>query len=258
MLAYQDDNSIKANHFRYVIFPECTMPSHFHTCFEMIYAMKGDTVFQLDDESMCLKEGEMSLFMPNQIHSFTVPTDALLWVCVFSGNLVETFCSETENRRYLHPVFRPSQALVDFLPEEPDVKFESPYLLQAFLYRLCHEFYQQELPFVTVPNMDSDSIHKIMSYITLHYNEDISLDTLAKTFGLNRNYISGLISRTTRQNFRAYLNGYRLEKAKELLRNTDLSVTEIAYECGFNNIRTFNRTFMGSEKVTPMEYRRSR
>ena len=53
-------------------------------------------------------------------------------------------------------------------------------------------------------DMDSDSVHKIMSYITQHYKEDITLDALAKTFGLHKNYISGLISNITRQNFRAY------------------------------------------------------
>lgn len=47
------------------------------------------------------------------------------------------------------------------------------------------------------------------------------LSMLARKFGLNKSYISNLIGKTTLQNFRAYLNGYRLKKAKELLKNTE-------------------------------------
>ena len=78
---------------------------------------------------------------------------------------------------------------------------------------------------------------------------------LAREFGLNKNYISDLIGEVTHQNFRTYLNGYRIEKAKELLADSDLTVTDICYECGYSSIRTFNRVFWSMVHMTPREYR---
>lgn len=257
MIMYQNDNSIKVNYFYYDIFQDLVWVSHFHKCFEMMYAMEGDAWFYLNGEKIYLKEGEMCLIMPNQIHSFEISRNGRLWVCVFSGDLVETFYKETKNRKYSCPVFRPSETLVNFLPKERNVEFESKYLMQAFLYRLCHEFYQQDFSWVSGQNTDDNSVHQIMSYISQHYSQDISLSMLARKFGLNKSYISNLIGKTTHQNFRAYLNGYRLEKAKELLRNTEKSITDICFECGYNNIRTFNRVFVEVINMTPKEYRLS-
>jgi len=255
MLMYQDYNSVKANHFRHAFFQDNVMPNHFHTSFEVMYAIKGEIPFQLDGENFLLKEGELCLFMPNQLHSFTVSEEAFLWVCVFSGDLVETFNKNMKNRRYSCPVFTPSQMLKGSLPILSETQSENPYLLQSLLYRICYEFDSQKLSFITVPDTDNSSLHKIMCYLTMHYNEDITLNTLSKEFGLHKNYISSLLKQITHQNFRAYLNSYRLENAKELLRNSKLSVTAIAYECGYNDIRTFNRAFLKHQNCTPTEYR---
>ena len=90
------------------------------------------------------------------------------------------------------------------------------------------------------------------------YNQDMLLSMLARKFGLNKSYISNLIGKTTLQNFRAYLNGYRLKKAKELLKNTEKNteknITDICFECGYNNICTFNRVFVEAVNMTPKEY----
>lgn len=255
MLMYQDSNSIKVNHFEYDIFQNMVWISHFHKCFEMMYAMEGDSWIGLDGDRFCLKEGEMCLSMPNQIHSFEVSKNARLWVCVFSEDLVESFYKETKNKIYAHPVFKPSDTLVNFLPTTLNVKFDSLFMLQTFLYRLCHEFYTQGFSWTSGREQDDNTVHQIMSYISQYYSQDISLSALSKEFGLNKNYISGLINSITHQNFRAYLNGYRLEKAKELLENTEKSITDICFECGYNNIRTFNRTFSEKMKMTPKMYR---
>jgi len=255
MLLYQIGNSVKGNHFHYEIFQNDVWISHFHQCFEMMYAMEGDTWFCLDGEKICLHQGEMCLFMPNQIHSFEVSEKARLWVCVFSEDLVDTFSKETKNKKYIQPVFTPSEILVNFLPQKPNVKFESRFLLQSFLYQLCHEFYQQGFEWIAVKNSDNTAVHQIMSYIAHHYNQNISLSVLAEKYGLNKSYISGLIGQVTRQNFRTYVNGYRLERAKELLKHTEKSVTDICFECGYNNIRTFNRAFAEQMNMSPREFR---
>ena len=255
MLTYQNENSCRTNYFLYHIFDKEPMFSHFHGCFELLWAMKGSSRLTLDKDVLQLEEGQMCLVMPNQIHSFVAEDDSLLWVCVFSPDLVERFCREIENKAYPHPVFHPSAMLLSLLPREIGLRFADPFLLRACLHLVCHEFYQQVSSVPAAHNADTHTAHQILSYISQHYHQDITLEGLAKEFGLNRHYISTLIGSMTRQHFRAYLNGYRLERAKQLLEQTDLPITDIAYECGFNSLRTFNRVFSDQEGMSPRAYK---
>lgn len=255
MLWYQQDNSSRINHFRHLLFTDVDMLSHFHGCFEIVYALQGDTGVVLEGESFCLREGEMCLFLPNQVHSFRVKKDNLAWVCVFSEDLVERFRQETEGKAYVRPIFTPPAEMLSMLPVEDEKQFPDAFALRAFLYLGCHAFYQQAGASETVKKADADAAHAILTYIAQHYSEEITLGRLAREFGMNRQYISSVVRDTTRQNFRAYLNGYRLEKAKGMLAGGDTPVSVIACECGFGSIRTFNRAFSQSEGVSPTRYR---
>lgn len=255
MLLYQNSNSSRMNHFVYLIFENELYPSHFHGSFELLWAMKGSSRFTVDRNALILEEGQMCLILPNQIHSFTVEVKNRLWVCVFSPDLVDHFRQETENKAYPHPIFTPSKTLLDMLPKENDLCFQDPFLLRACLHLVCHEFYQQASPISAARNADPHTAHQILSYISGHYSQNLTLEHLAKEFGLNKQYLSSLIGGMTHQNFRTYLNGYRLEKSKQLLKTTADPITAIAFECGFNNLRTFNRVFLKSEGVSPSAYR---
>jgi len=255
LLTYQNENPRRTNYFLYHIFDNEPMFTHFHGCFELMWAMKGSSRLTLDKDALQLEEGQMCLVTPNQIHSFVTEGDSLLWVCVFSPDLVERFCLEIEGKAFPRPIFQPSPMLLSMLPREIGLEFADPFLLRACLHLMCHDFYQQVPSVPAVPNADAHTAHRILSYISQHYHQDITLEGLAKEFGLNKHYISTLIGSMTRQNFRVYLNGYRLERAKQLLEQTDLPITDISYECGFNSLRTFNRVFFAQERMSPRAYK---
>lgn len=257
MILYQEGNSSQKNYYHNLIFEEAGYLSHFHDCFEAMYAMNGQTCFTVDQEDCCLNEGKMCLIMPNQIHSFMPKPGARVWVCVFSPDQADLFRSEIKNRRYPSPIFTPSDTLISLMPDISDARFADLYIQRAFLNLLCHEFHQS-VPFIAASQSqtaDSNAAHRILTYISEHYSQDVTLDILSRKFGLNRNYISSLINSMTHMNLRTYLNGYRLEQARYMLTHTAKPVTEIAYECGFSSIRTFNRVFTASECCSPRAYR---
>ena len=100
-----------------------------------------------------------------------------------------------------------------------------------------------------------DVIEKIRIYINRNYQKNLAQDFLASLFYINRSYMSTLFKERTGQKFVDYLNQIRVEKSKELLKNTDKKMYQIAKAVGYDNVKYFFRVFKKYEKITPEEYR---
>ena len=100
-------------------------------------------------------------------------------------------------------------------------------------------------------------IDEIQSFIRQHYNENITLNMLAEQFFLHPNYLSRLFKEKTGDNFVDYLTEIRIDKAKDLLKNTDNKIIEICYIVGYNNSRYFNKVFKQHTGMTPSKYRQT-
>lgn len=83
---------------------------------------------------------------------------------------------------------------------------------------------------------------------------DITLSSVADALHISRYYASHLFSELE-VGFNEYINSLRITGACERLKNTKLSISEIAYEVGFGSIRTFNRAFLKVSGMTPRQYR---
>ena len=130
---------------------------------------------------------------------------------------------------------------------EPAVRGYAQVLLARMLPRM-------EL--VDPPAEHSDTAYRIMRYLSRHFAEPLTLTELAKALSVSPSHLSHTFSRRLHTSFRAYVNALRADHACTLLRSTDFSVTRIAYECGFETQRTFNRAFLEQCGETPSEYRR--
>lgn len=99
------------------------------------------------------------------------------------------------------------------------------------------------------------------SYITevLHYLEEncayCTLSQTAEHFSFHPNYLSRVVKKATGKGFKEVVDGNRLSKAAFLLKNTELSVSDIADQCGWSNIRQFYRKFQQEYGCTPKVYR---
>lgn len=99
-------------------------------------------------------------------------------------------------------------------------------------------------------------IAMFMKIIHNQYADDLSLDYLSAKLNLSSAYLSVYIKEKTGLNFSDHLLGIRMNKAKELLACTDLTVNEISQRVGYLNITSFNRTFKKAAGMTPGAYRR--
>ncbi|MBQ8662602.1 MAG: response regulator [Eubacterium sp.] len=108
----------------------------------------------------------------------------------------------------------------------------------------------------TEKSKDTVLIETVKKYIQNHYADDLSVKELADLACVSINYFSAMFKRETGQNYKAYLTGIRMEKALELLLNTDLKTYEIGEAVGYNNVRRFVDAFKQLYGMSPMDYRK--
>lgn len=107
-----------------------------------------------------------------------------------------------------------------------------------------------------IENQNTKPVRIAVKYIEEHYQETIKMEDIASLIGLNPSYFSNVFKKTTRSNFTDYLINFRMEKAKELLRISSLSIQEIAQETGYTDTRYFSKLFKKAVGIKPTEYRR--
>jgi len=100
-------------------------------------------------------------------------------------------------------------------------------------------------------------IEKIKHYIQEHYAEDIGRNEIAGVFFLTPEYLAKLYKKKTGKNLKDYINEYRIEKAKELLKAGEKNVSDIAESVGFDNFSYFSTLFKKLTGVSPKEYKNS-
>ena len=99
-------------------------------------------------------------------------------------------------------------------------------------------------------------IHGITRYLQEHLAEEVSLSVLAEEFHLSAQYISQLFKNEIGVGFLTYLTNIRMERAKQLLLSTSLSIAEVSEQSGYGDYRVFTKVFKKSEGITPSQYRR--
>jgi YesN/AraC family two-component response regulator len=102
------------------------------------------------------------------------------------------------------------------------------------------------------------AVWKARKYIEEHSREELSLKKVAKAVNMNANYLSENFRRVTGMNFVEYVARARFKTACDLLRNPQLSISEIAFAVGFQSLSQFNRVFKKLSGKSPTQYRTSK
>ena len=103
---------------------------------------------------------------------------------------------------------------------------------------------------------DSKPIREAKQYIKDHYKEPISLEIVSDYVGFNATYFSSLFKKETNTTFSEYLTSVRMERAKELLKESNLNVATICEEVGYNDTKHFSKGFAKYTNLKPNEYRK--
>lgn len=272
---YTDETNVHISNVRNMNFF-----AHWHSDIEILYVLDGTIGVGINGEYKVLQEGNISICGRNDIHYYNsdgMTSSAImvilkpdLEVAIKSGDtaiepcsiLIDKNCYDASNVKMENKATI-KQLFLDMLDEsnKEDAlyqKFIEHRIRELFLtlYRYLPSYYESSKQKIkrTTP-ISIKPVQKAIKYIEQYYNSDITLDIVSKEANLSSYYFSRLFKETTGTNFITYLNHHRIRKAHRLVENTDKSITEIAYECGFKSIRTFNRTFKSFEGVTPHSLR---
>ena len=104
---------------------------------------------------------------------------------------------------------------------------------------------------------NSDIITKVLTYINVNYNKQLTLDELSEKVGYSKSRFSHIFLDIVGMSPIKYMNDIRLKNSCELLHSTNLTIAEIAQSCGFNDPLYFSRIFKKKYKISPKQYRLS-
>ncbi len=249
--------SVDENHPRY------TMMHHWHPEAEFLVLRKGTFTLILDGQTVCLKEGQFALIPSGTVHS-GMPQDAWYECVVFDGlSLTDMLHGSTQKKVDLLL----SQIRVGDCPnylweltealQKKEVGYQTKALASLFLllneWLLCPQGEEREEPQRKKANLIP--FEKTLLFIREHYSEPITLKALAEAAGLSEKYFGEYFRNITGKTPILFLNEYRTERAAELLKRREKSITEISMECGFNDLSYFIKTFRKHYGCTPNGYR---
>lgn len=259
-----------ADVFRFVSFqPFETFGPHQHLRIEINYVKKGNCILHLENESISFSENEMMIICSNVEHTFEAGSEGTTLMQleflpeIFSrfnphaqdemGELTPVTIFSEENRliKIVNNVriMRAVQRIVN------EMNLKSKYYqylvvmyyaeLLILIYRYMDESY---LPICT-----NESLKKAISYIRMNYQNEISISNVASHTGIGERYLRKLFSQHLNLSPLDYLNQIRINKAIELLKNTEMSIKEICFICGFKSPQYFSRVFKQQMGITPRE-----
>lgn len=125
--------------------------------------------------------------------------------------------------------------------------------LDVSLAEVLHHFVDYAFDFSEIKH--SDVIYRIMEYIKSNYSKKITLEEIAAQVYLSGPHISAMFRKETGQTISEYIQYVRIEKSKILLRQTALSLADVAAMCGFEDQSYFSRVFKKQTEISPKKYR---
>lgn len=230
---------------------------HLHTSAELLYIERGSAVMTIGALEYSLYAGDFALIMPSMLHCITPGSESTsVYVINCKGDVIPDIMKRYTGLRPASPVLRSRDVPKSLLYALSAISAERDRYVAFAWASLMFTVVTSGLRFAEIHDgVTSELSNRVLSYLGLHYREQISLDNLADVMGVSRFHLSHLFSNKLGIGFKEYLNNLRVEYAKGLLRSTSAPISEICTESGFENQRTFNRVFRDNTGASPRDYR---
>lgn len=258
---------------------------HAHEFFEISYLLDGQAEHTIDGRTLTMSQGDLCIIPPFVEHSinrcdglffnillkassFEVTYRSLL--NVYSSPLVSFlyhsfFCSNLSKYHLIKADDIPDSAhellqllILEKFRRENDNADDSPYvwMMKSFFALLSDASSAQDISSDNLPLYPHSTVPAILNYLKQHY-KDATLQSVAKEFNYSPAYVSRLIKAQTQTNFVSIQRRLKINEACRLLKETELSVSDISAEIGFESCSSFYKAFMAQTGHTPSAYRMS-
>ena len=228
---------------------------HRHEFCEFEYITEGEGEYVLNGEKYHISAGNLLYVTPLDLHSYSFGKGKYKTVTVkFSPENISHSLSEISSLAscVIRADKKMSDSFENILEEKKhhgDDSFAIRNCLERILVlflRSCNSQRENETPY---------DIGQIIGYINRNFRSMLTLDEISRKCGCSGAHFCRQFRKSTGKTFVEYLNAVRAAHAKNLLITTDMTVTDIAYECGFGSVRNLNREFLKKYSVSPTQYR---
>jgi len=259
------------------------LPLYCYHTLRISCVLNGRGIWTIGDKNFPIEKGDIFSFNNKEyrsIHTIYPPDNLeiiildfeprLIWSNYgdyFEQNFLYTFFNrgpDFENRieakdsianEIMELILDIQKELDDNLPEQRQIIKVKLLNILALLNRYYYKKGLVHAPDEDISKKFPQEINKVMDYIDKHLSENISLNELADMVHMSPSYFSRLFSKINGLGVSQYINKKRIQKSIYLLHNTDMSVIEIAYQCGFNNLANFYKVFKAATNSTPSALR---
>ena len=252
-----------------------SQPTHAHPYYEIFYLLNGDCTFFVDHNIYKLNKGDLVIVPAGELHKSTYPqmgSSERYVVCFKKGNLKwlnellgDDFVKQSltsgvisipEKRRdYVESLMNK----MNFENDGQDIlspAFIRTGLVELILFIIRCQRYEHNV--IKEIDVDNQLMQEIATYIYENYYKKLSLDDMSNRFHISRSYLSKKFKAVTGFGFKEYIVNVRIKNACRLLLETNKSITDIAFECGFNDSNYFGDAFRHVKGISPNKYRKNK
>ncbi|MFC5410420.1 helix-turn-helix domain-containing protein [Larkinella bovis] len=271
-----DHTSLRVIHLE---LPYFEAPWHFHPEYELTYIVRSHGKRFVGDHVEPFEAGDLVLLGPDLPHFWRNDDEyyqpdsgqiAEAIVIQFAKTLGETLLPQLPETRPLSALLNRARYGLRFSPQKvTGVKkalenllhsdgLERLLQLLALLQQLADDPTAMMLASdnyeLKASEAETERMKRVLDYMLAHFREEIRVDAMASVAGMAPAAFCRYFRKRTRKSFIEYLNELRISHARKLLVQSDLSISQIGFECGFNNISHFHRQFKLHNGTTPLKY----
>jgi AraC-like DNA-binding protein len=235
------------------------VPTHVHSLAELLILTRGSAVLTVDEQRHTLNPGDVAVIFPLVTHSYDRLSGDVGGVsAIFPPDIIPEYAGTFHGLQPEYPLLPAGRTTLDLrlavdrlgrLDMDGNLPMCIAYLhvllagvLHSLTYRPVYDYSERGLG------------HRIIQYISDHAFEDVTLESASRALGISPSHLSHFFSERLHTNFRRFINAIRIEKARLLMRDPNLTLTEICDACGYTNMRTFRRAFQQEMGCLPSDH----
>ena len=257
------------------LYPNCHVPVHWHNEIELVYVVRGDLIYYINENSVHLKEGEGVLVNSGRMHFSTLgeSEDCDYILVIFDTSIIKTSPAMAE--KYVYPLtFNYANDAIKFTEDIPWEQeclelirqiYESTKpgrdnnVIRANIYvnQFWDLLYKNSINKMNQyrTNLKTEPLKNMITFIQSHYAEKITLDDIAKAGMVSKSKCNTLFHETLRLTPMNYLTHHRIRSSLRHLSDNKMSITDVAFQNGFNSASYYTETFGKIMNMSPKEYR---
>ena len=259
---------------RHSAYANNSMPAHWHEDIEILVPAMGELIYNINGKLVRVRTGEGIIINSRRIHSSKTENlrECYYYVLIFHPMLL--CISKEVEQQLVHPFINSSFdyillqkgvewqenilnwfMLMDRKRNDKTAKSAIAGLINLIWSEVAENVAPDEKP--QTERSQLTAMKAMIAYIDGHYAEKISLDDIAAAGFVSKRTCGNMFERFLFTPPMKYLNEYRLKRSIELLRGTNMTVTEIGLTCGFSGASYYAESFRRELGISPSEYRRS-